>query len=203
MASTPLIPLHRPGDSPVHRMPVSAKFAVLLVLALALSLRREDPWIVAAAWALAVLGHLASGATAVALLRRLWGLRWLVLLLTVPQLIFLSGAETALNVARVTALILLAGLLTLTTSTEAVLDAVERALHPLRRLGVDPERVSLALSLTIRSVPTILGFHAEIRQAQRARGARGGPWTTIMPLLVMTLRHAERTAEALTARGVR
>lgn len=207
-----MIPLHRPGSSPVHRMPVELKFVTVFACAAAVSMLRENPWAVAAVWGVAVLGFLCSGAGAAGLGAQLWRLRWLLVLLTVPQLLFLTPEETAFNVARVTGVVMLAAVFTLTTPTSAVLNAFERVLTPLERaglgrLGFSAGRVSLALSLTIRSVPVILSFHREIRQAQRARGLRGGLRTgmlrSVLPLLVMSLRHAEETAEALAARGVR
>lgn len=207
-----MIPLYRPGDSPVHRMPVGLKFLVVFVAAAAVSVLRESPWAVGAVWAAAVVGFLTSGSGPAGLAAQLWRLKWLLVILAVPQLIFLTPEETALNVSRVTGVVMLAAVFTLTTPTSAVLSAFERVLTPLERIGLgrlgfSAERVSLALSLTIRSVPVILSFHREIREAQRARGLQNSPRATmlrsVLPLLVMSLRHAEETAEALAARGVR
>lgn len=207
-----MIPLYRPGRSPVHRMPVGLKFLIIFAAAATVSVLRENLWAVGAVWAAAVIGLLSAGAGATGLGAQLWRLRWLLVILAVPQLVFLTPEETALNVARVLGMVMMAAVFTLTTPTSAVLGAFERLLTPVEqagagRLGFSAERVSLALSLTIRSVPVILSFHREIRDAQRARGlqngTRGPIWTTVLPLLVMSLRHAEETAEALAARGVR
>ncbi|MDZ5076902.1 energy-coupling factor transporter transmembrane protein EcfT [Nesterenkonia sp. HG001] len=197
------MPLHRPGTSLLHRTGVATKFLLVFLFALAVSLQRENVWVVLGAWALVLLGHLAAGVGAAGLLRRLWGLRWILIILTVPQLIFLDPQTTALNVSRVVAVIMVAGLFTLTTRTTDIMTAFDRALRPLGRCGVDTSRISLALSLTIRSVPVILAFSSQIQEALRARGRRMTPKALVMPLLVMSLRHAEETAEALAARGVR
>ncbi|MGJ9425562.1 energy-coupling factor transporter transmembrane component T family protein [Nesterenkonia halotolerans] len=202
-----MIPLYRPGDSTLHRMPVGAKFLGIFLAALAASLFRENLWVLLTIWTAVLSGYLCAGVGLRGLLAQLWRLKWLVVVLTVPQLIFLTPAETGFNVSRVLAVVLLAALFTLTTATSDILAACEDALRPidrpLRRVGLSAERISLALSLTIRSVPVILSFYAEIREAQRARGMRPTPRATVMPLLVMSLRHAEETAEALAARGVR
>lgn len=198
-----IMPLHRPGTSLLHRTGVGTKFLLVFLFALAVSLQRENVWVVLGAWALVLLGHLAAGVGVTGLLRRLWGLRWILIILTVPQLIFLDPQTTALNVSRVVAVIMVAGLFTLTTRTTDIMTAFDRALRPLGRCGVDTSRISLALSLTIRSVPVILAFSSQIQEALRARGRRVTPKALVMPLLVMSLRHAEETAEALAARGVR
>ncbi|WP_218221772.1 energy-coupling factor transporter transmembrane protein EcfT [Nesterenkonia sp. Act20] len=201
-----MIPLYRPGDSRLHRMPVGAKFLGIFLAALAASLFRENLWVLLSIWTAALGGYLLAGMGLRGLLAQLWRMKWLVVVLTIPQLIFLTPEETSFNVSRVLAVVLLAALFTLTTATSDILAACERALRPLdrplRRVGLSAERISLALSLTIRSVPVILSFYAEIREAQRARGMRPTPRATVMPLLVMSLRHAEETAEALAARGV-
>lgn len=201
-----MIPLYRPGDSALHRMPVGAKFLCIFAAALAASLFRENLWVLLTIWTAVLSGYLLAGMGLRGLLAQLWRMKWLVVVLTVPQLIFLTPEETSFNVSRVLAVVLLAALFTLTTATSDILAACERALRPwdrpLRRVGLSAERISLALSLTIRSVPVILSFYAEIREAQRARGMRPTPRATVLPLLVMSLRHAEETAEALAARGV-
>jgi biotin transport system permease protein len=100
----------------------------------------------------------------------------------------------------VIAIVLLAGLLTLTTRMGALLDVVRRLLSPLRRLGLDTESAQLTIALTITMIPVVSGFAAEIRDAQRARGARSGVHA-VVPLMVRTLRHADDVGDALAARG--
>lgn len=209
-----MIPFYRPGTSPLHRVPAGAKLLGLLLLGVAAALFRDNPWMALGLWALVLSGFLAalSGLAGVReLLGRLWALKWLLLLIAVPQLIFLTPAEAALTTARIVAIIQLAALFTLTTRVSDVMDLMLRAFGPLERLGLGrlgltAERLSLAMSLTMRSVPVVFGFYAEIRQARRARGIRATPLDTAratVPLLVMTLKHAEDTAEALAARGIR
>jgi biotin transport system permease protein len=95
-----------------------------------------------------------------------------------------------------------AGLVTLTTRTEALLDALVAALRPLRRAGVDPERVALVLALAVRSVPVVAGIAGEVQQARAARGAERSLRAFAVPFVIRSLRHADRLGEALEARGV-
>ncbi|HIW98938.1 MAG TPA: energy-coupling factor transporter transmembrane protein EcfT [Candidatus Nesterenkonia stercoripullorum] len=201
-----MIPLYRPGTSPVHHLPVGVKFVLIFAAAAMVSLQRESVWAIVTLWAITLVGYLMSGAGAAGILAQLWRLKWLVVVLTVPQLIFLDLQSTGFNVSRVLGVVMMAALLTRTTRTSDILASFEAVLRPLERaglyrLGFDADRISLALSLTIRSVPVVMGFYTDIREAQRARGARAAPHRMIMPLLVMTLHHADETAEALAARG--
>ncbi len=69
-------------------------------------------------------------------------------------------------------------------------------------MGVNPSRVALMLSMTITTIPVIAGFAAQIREAQRARGVPLAPLAFVVPLLIMTLKHSDDLADALTARGI-
>jgi biotin transport system permease protein len=81
------------------------------------------------------------------------------------------------------------------------LAVLQSLLRPLRRVGVDPEAVSMAVSLTLTMVPVVAGLAQRVRDAERARGVRLGV-RGVVPLLVLTLRHADQVGDALAARGV-
>lgn len=216
-----MIPLYRPGTSMVHRCPAWLKLVLLLVLSVTVALWRDDWRVAAGLWCVVVLGHLlaGSGPGVFTVLRQgiadlgrmMWRLKWLAALILVPQLIFRDGEEAAMTTLRILAIIALAGLFTLSTRVSDVLDLLLLLLYPLDRLGLGKrgltaERAALALALTMRSVPTVFGFYSEIRQARQARGVSTGAAGVVgmtTPLVVMSLRHAEQTAEALAARGVR
>jgi biotin transport system permease protein len=117
--------------------------------------------------------------------------------------VWLSGPVRALAVVGgVLVAVAAAGLVTLTTRTEALLDALVAALWPLRRAGVDPERVALVLALAVRSVPVVAGIAGEVQQARAARGAERSLRAFAVPFVIRSLRHADRLGEALEARGV-
>jgi biotin transport system permease protein len=83
-----------------------------------------------------------------------------------------------------------------------MVDAVVAACGPLRRFGVDPDRVGLVIALGIRSVPVVVGIAQEVRDAQRARGVRFAPQAYGVALVVRSLRHATALGDALLARGL-
>jgi biotin transport system permease protein len=184
------------GTSVVHRCPPGVKLALLAVL-LALTLRYPVAMLVPAAllYALARIPWRA----ALAQVRPLW---MLLLVTGVFQLLTL-GWERAVDITSgLLVSVALAALVTLTTRINAMLDVLVAVLRPLRRVGVDPERVALLLALTIRCVPLLVGIVATVREAQLARGAGRNPLALAVPVVVRTLRAADALGEALTARGL-
>lgn len=196
-----MISLYRPGTSPLHRMPAGAKLAALAVLALAISLGARTAPLAGVALVLVCAAFALGGFGPATWLRQLWATRWIVVLVALTQVLFLPLETAFANTTRVASVVMLAGLLTLTTRTSDLLDALQRGLAPLRHVGVDPWRVGFTLTLTISLVPVVAGFATRIREAQRARGVRLGP-RAVVSLLVMSLRHADDVADALAARGI-
>lgn len=196
-----MISLYRPGRSPLHRLPAGAKLIGLAVLALAVSLYPHGALSAGVVLALIPAVYALGGFGPAEWARQAWAVRWIVLFMVVTQLIFLTPLDAFVNTTRVFAVILFAALLTLTTRSTDLLDALQRGLAPLRRFGVDPWRVGLTLSLTIALVPVIADLARRVREAQRARGVRLGV-RAVVPLLVLSLRHADDVADALAARGL-
>ena len=197
-----MIVLYRPGTSLLHRMPAGAKVLVFAALVLAIALTANSVWTLPTAGILAIFLYLMAGLGMPTLLRQLYAARWIALVMLVTQVFFLPVLAAVSNTSRVLVVIALAALITLTTRVPALLDATERALAPLRRFGVNPAGIGLILALTITAIPVIGGFAADIREAQRARGAPVRLQTFVVPLLVMSLKHSDELADALTARGI-
>lgn len=196
-----MIQMYRPGTSIVHRMPAAAKLAIFAALAIGVSAYPHDVW---------STGVTVIGVGALFLLARLplrvlgaevWRLRWLALVLGAALWIFVSPLAAWISTSRVISLVLLASLLTITTRMGDLLSVLHRMLLPLRRLGIDADAVSMAISLTITMIPVVASFAHEVRDAQRARGVRLGI-RGVVPLLVRTLRHADDVGDALAARGL-
>jgi biotin transport system permease protein len=138
--------------------------------------------------------------------RQAWTtLRGVVLVATVVaalQALVMPWQRAVLIAVIMVLAVALAALVTLTTSAGDLLESLERGLRPLRRIGVDPERVALTLALTARTIPVVAGFGSRLRESGRARGVRLGVVPYAVGLVVLTLQHAERVGEALRARGV-
>ncbi|TAM70535.1 MAG: energy-coupling factor transporter transmembrane protein EcfT [Microbacteriaceae bacterium] len=197
-----MIALYRPGSSPLHRMPAGIKILLLMAVALAITLTVSTAWLLVGAAVLVVAGYLISRLGIGELGRQVFVVRWVVAIMLVTQLVFLPWATALLNVGRVVVVLTLAALVTLTTRIADLLDATERGLRPLQRLGVNPRRIGLLLAMTITTIPVVVGFATTIREAQRARGGRLRVWSMAVPLLILSLKHSDDLADALIARGV-
>jgi biotin transport system permease protein len=203
-----MLSLYRPGDGILHRMPAGPKLLLVLAAVLAVSLLPSQWWAAGAAAGAAVVAYAVAGLRdgmrgMRELARATIALRWLILVTLAAQLIFLGPEAAVSNTARVTSAVLLAGLLVLTTRVTALLDAVERGLHPLGRFGFDSERAAVLLTVTFTTVPVLARLAGEVREAQRARGGRPGLRFFAVPFLILSLKHADQLGEALAARGVR
>ena len=192
--------LYVPGRSILHRAPASVKVVGLLCVTLAASVPPPNWWLLCALGTL-VLGMFLVTRLAGRLLIQLWAMRWMLVVVLIPQLIFLAWPVAIATTGRIVIAITAASLVTLTTRTSELLTVFERALMPLRRIGVNPVRVSLVLAMTIRTVPVIADRAEQVREAQQARG-RYSLRGFVVPLLVGSIRHADELADALAARGV-
>ena len=129
-------------------------------------------------------------------------LRWFLLVMAPFQ--WWSGGWEAVVVTLggMVVAVAAAGLVTLTTRVSEMLDGVQRLAQPLRHVGVSPERVALTVSLTLRSIPVVGQLLQQTLDARRARGLDRSVRAVATPLVIRTVRHAERVGDALAARGV-
>jgi len=198
--------MYRPGDSVLHRAGAGRKMLGLAVVGIASAfVDAPVPWSVVISAALvgvALLGYRVARIPMAVAARQLRPLLPVILLIGAVQVVTGGWSRAATAVGVLVALLLLAMLVSLTTPTAAVVDALVTLVRPLRRFGVDPERVGLALALGIRAVPQVVDLARTIREAQRARGLTGDPRAFAVPLIVRSLRQADLLGEALRARGV-
>lgn len=203
-----MLTLYRPGTGALHRMPAGPKLLLVIAAVLGVSLLPAS-WagaVVAAAvpvlaYAVAGLGDGLLGLRELG--RQVLAVRWVIVITVTGQLLFLGPEPAVANTARVTSAIVLAALLVLTTRVADLLDALERGLHPLAALRVDPARAALLLTVTLSTVPVLAGLARDVRDAQRARGSGAGLRAFAVPFLVLAFKHADELGDALTARGVR
>lgn len=192
--------LYVPGGSVVHRAPPAAKLLAVFAGGTLLLATTDLRALAAAAAGVVVLYGLARIPWRVALAQVRPVLPLLVVLCAV-QWAFAGGVAAAAVGLRLLALIMLAALVTLTTRVSDMVRVVERALRPLRRVGVPTDKVSLAISMTLRFIPLLSRVVAEVREAQRARGLERSMLALAVPVLVRTLAMADQVAEAIDARS--
>jgi biotin transport system permease protein len=190
-----------PGESVLHRAPAGAKL-LALALAAVLSVLIRKPWQVLVLLVVVVVLYLVARIPWRTALAQGRPLLWFAAALTVFQLLVSGWEKAVVIVGGMLGLVLLAALVSLTTRTTEIVDAVVAGAGPLRRVGADPERLGLLVALAVRAVPVIVDLAREVRQAQVARGAAASPTAFVVPLVVRSLRHADRLADALVARGI-
>ena len=190
-----------PGTSPLHRAGAGTKLLLLAAVTTAVVTVRT-PAAVAAAAVAVLVGYGAASFGLRTAAAQVWPLRWVVLALVPFQWWTAGGLAAVVVVGTLVVCVAAAALVTLTTRVSAMLDVLQRLLGPLRRTGVSPERVALVLALAIRAVPVLVETYGQARDARRARGLERSPRALLVPLVVRTVRHADRLGEALVARGV-
>lgn len=192
---------YQPGASLLHRAGAGVKLLGLLVFSTVLVARQSPVTVLAGVGLVAGLYALA-GFGVRTLVSQVWPLRWVVLLL-LPFQWWTAGWQMALSVVGTLVVAVTgAALVSLTTRVTDLLDVIARVLEPARRIGVDPDRVALLLALTIRAVPVIAATLNEARDARRARGLERSTRALVTPVVLRTIRHADRVGDALAARGV-
>jgi biotin transport system permease protein len=193
--------VYRPGDSVIHQARAGAKILVLAVFGIASALV-DAPVLAAVLVGAAALGFRAARIPLGVAARQLRPLAPIVVLVGVVQLLGSSGPGAVTAVGVLVALLLLATLISLTTPTTEIVQALVVLVGPLRRFGIDPDRVGLLLAMGIRAVPQVIDLAQTIRDAQRARGLSADLRAFAVPLIVRSLRQADLLSEALRARGI-
>lgn len=193
--------LYRPGSSLLHQAPAGAKLAGLVVLGAASVGLQHRWWLVVAAFLVVGGCYLAAGFTIGLLFKQLRPMV-IILIFVAAMNWWMADWQRAVAVAGMIAvLVTAAGLVTLTTPMSVLIEVVVRLANPLRRFGVDAERLGLILLLGIRCVPVVAGLAREVREAQIARAATRSVRAFAVPLLVRALRDADAIGDALVARG--
>ena len=190
-----MISLYRPGNSPLHRTPAGFKLLGLFAALFAVSIWGRN--LVGAS--VVLVGFLAlfalAGFGVRDLLKQLWQMKFLLLIVVVPQLIFAGFEKGTYNSIGIVSGILLAGLVTLTTKTSDIVSLLERLTRS--------KAFAFLIALSVNSIALVIGFSKSITEAGVARGVKRSAIGQIVTLFVVALRFADDYAEALAARGVR
>jgi len=216
------------ADSPLHRLDPRIKMgATLGLMVLAFAVHSLPGLLLLAALVAGVA--LLARAPIPALLRTTRTVFWLALVMfffyffTTPgrPLVSWGGISVtaeglglgATQVYRICLLVILASLLTYTTSPTQLAHGMEALFGPLERIRFPVREIALVLTIALRFVPTFFAEIEIISKAQQARGAdfySGGPLRRLrslvpifVPIFVSALRRAEDLATAMDARGFR
>lgn len=198
-----LTSLHVDGQSPLHRIPVKPKLFGLMAFGLALCFV-DQPVMLGAALLLTVLLYLSTGVGLSEGFRRLRPVLFTIAFLAAVNLLLLSPLEALITTLRLIAILFLAAAVTASTTIAEFMAAVTDLARPLERLGLmKAADLGLALGLVLRFVPEIAGRYEALKEAHAARGIPVKLSRMLGPLIISTLKDADRIAEAIDARGIR
>lgn len=216
------------ADSALHRLDPRVKMgSALLLMTLPFAAPDLGSMLLLTAFVTAIA--LLSAAPLPALLRTLGTIFWLgffmffFYLFTTPghQLIALGkvaitweGLVLGISqIYRLCLLVIVAALLTFTTSPSQLAHGLEALLGPLARLGLPVRELVMVLTIALRFVPTLFDEIDKIAKSQRARGVdvvSRNPLQRVqslvpmfVPIFVSAFRRAEELATAMEARGFR
>lgn len=184
----------------LHRVPACVKLVGLALLSVLL-LPVGDWRILAGVLAMIAMVYAGFGRVGMARLALLRPL--LPLLVVVGGVQAVSGGWNAGAVVtmRLLAMLLLADLVSMTTTMSALMEILAPVLRLLRPLGVNPRKMALAVALVLRFVPVLLARWRAREEAWKARSARRVPPRLVAAFVADILQLADRVAEALDARG--
>lgn len=216
-----------PVNSILHRLDPRIKLLMCIIFVILIFF--VNNWLTAIWLALALL--IAIKLSNVGLKQYWQGIRplFLIILITVAfQILFSSGGKvywhwgimsitqdglinSLIILYRFIVIIIASTVLTVTTPTSQIADALAWLMKPLKLIRVPVNQITLMLSIALRFVPTIMDETGKIMKAQRARGMNfneGSILTRIqhlvpvlIPLFVNSFKRAEELATAMEARG--
>jgi len=197
-----MLDLYTPGTSMLHRMSPGPKMAALAIAATALFL--QESLLVTALAVVAILAlYRVANIPMKTALAQIRPLMWIFVIFFAVQWYFSGLTLAAYVVLRLAALILLASLVTLTTRASDMIDSMTRALRLFKPIGINPDKVSLAISLALRFIPVLGRIATEVREAQKARGLERSVIAVAMPLAIRAIKMADDVSDAIDSRGYR
>ena len=200
-STTSLVGVYQPGHSLLHRLPVGVKLGGLAALSLAIVMVRSMP----ASWVFLAVALLLALLARVRLATLVRAARLVLLMAVFVSALqwYWYGRDKAIEtIVDLLALSLVAVVVSATTPVNEMLDAFIRWITPLRRLGVDPDRVALTIGLAIQALPGTVALAFETRDAARARGLGRHPRSYLTPFVIRVVARAHETGDALHARGI-
>ena len=214
------------GESVLHRLDPRSKLLCLLLI-MSVLFAGSGWYSIGLAAFYTVSACMLSGLHLSYILRSLMPFKWLIIITFLLNVLFVGGhtlveaplpyggitseglASGAIYSARITILVLMSSLLTLTTQPVILVTGVEKLLAPGEKIGLKPHEIAIAMVITIRFVPVFLDEAVKIRKSHIARGLKpgGGLYTRLksasillLPLFVSAIRRAEELACAMECR---
>jgi biotin transport system permease protein len=183
----------------LHQVPAGTKLLALAAISIVV-LPVDDVLFLALGGCVVAGIYLSMGRPGISRLIGLKAMLPLILGLGIFQGFVISWELAALSVTRLFLMIMLADLVTATTPMQEMMRVILPWLRPLRVIGVDPKKLSLAVALVIRFVPVLLAQWQAQSEAWSARSKKRSGFKLIAPFMNETLRRTDHVAEAIVSR---
>ena len=196
-----MLTLTSPVRTWAHPLPAGAKLLALCGFTVLLFALKTPAMLALAAAFVAALIAVCGRDFAAASLRLLRPLGFFITVVGVWHLWLGDIHGGAVVILRMITAVAAANFVTMTTRLSDMIAVIEWLCRPLARIGLSPKTLALAVALVIRFIPVMLQRMAQIRESWRARSHRRPGWRVMLPATLAALDDADRTAEALRARG--
>ncbi|RXH29435.1 MULTISPECIES: energy-coupling factor transporter transmembrane component T [Bradyrhizobium] len=184
----------------LHRVPAGVKLVGLALLSVLL-LPVGDWRILAGVLAMIAMVYAGFGRVGIARLKLLRPLLPLLVVVGGVQAASAGWNAGAVVTMRLLAMLLLADLVSMTTTMSALMEVLAPVFRLLRPFGVNPRKMALAVALVLRFVPVLMARWRAREEAWKARTHRRIPPRLVAAFVADILQLADRVAEALDARG--
>ena len=216
-----------PGDSPLHRLDPRAKLLMCITYVVLVFFANSLATCLLLLLTLLV-AIFVSQVSPKLYWRGIKPLVWIILITVIFQVLFSAGGpvywrwgifsvtrdglvNSLIIFFRFVVIITASTILTVTTPTLRIVDALSWFMRPLKAVKVPVNQITLMISIALRFIPTIMDEAVKIANAQRSRGMNldeGNLFKRLLrmvpiliPLFVDSFKRAEELATAMEARG--
>lgn len=216
-----------PGSSLLHRLDPRTKLFLCMAYVVLVFFANSfvtSAWLTVALLVTMVLSQVGFGLY----WRGIRPLMWIILITVAFQILFSTGGKvywhwgimsithdglvnSLIIFFRFMVIITASTVLTATTPTLRIADALSWYMKPLRVVKVPVNQITLMISIALRFIPTIMEEAGKITNAQRSRGMNFAEGSLVrrvrrmvpilIPLFVDSFKRAEELATAMEARG--
>ncbi|MCP3659462.1 MAG: energy-coupling factor transporter transmembrane protein EcfT [Bacteroidetes bacterium] len=145
--------------------------------------------------------YFVKGFSIIFVLKELKKIIYFLVIIFLAHCFFDSWTQGLYSIIRLIILFLFSSLVTITTKTSEMIEAIESFCEPLCKFGLNNKKVALAISLGIRFIPLIKKVYREVLMAQKARGIENNLISLLVPTIIRTLKMADDISDAIEARS--
>ncbi|MDL2211362.1 energy-coupling factor transporter transmembrane protein EcfT [Erysipelotrichaceae bacterium OttesenSCG-928-M19] len=227
MLNNVTIGTYMPYNSPIHRMNPLAKIIALIILLIGVFLI-NDIYIYLGSMVFIFILIIVARLSVFTMLKQMKILYFMFIFLFIINVLMLKTGDVAFTILgfdiytgalfqtiiiffRLTSMVFLSSILTMTTKPLDLTLGIEQLLSPAKKIGFPAHEVAMMISIALRFIPTLVEETNKIMIAQTSRGVDfqsnklsvkiKAVVSLLIPLFVASFKRAEELANAMEARG--